>query len=113
VEEIKQYKTGYDKLQESDTGITFTQLAKYVLQVYCMPKIMRDVDKPDPLTESMYKLRQLYKDEFVEYNGAYLHWKDVSNETVANETLEEIADLINILLFQAGKVAGYKRMERK
>jgi hypothetical protein len=98
---------------EHNKTITFTDLAKYVLSTYCMPKIMRDVDKPDPLTESFGDLKRMFSDEFVEKNLARMEWNESKTEDKANAYIEEIADQINILLFEAGKVAGYQRMKRE
>ena len=102
-----------EEIKEYSKTITFTKLAKYVLQVYCMPKIMRDVDKPDPMTETLTTLRHMFIDESVEKNDAREKWIGIETPETANAYLEEIADQINILLFEAGKVAGYKSMTRE
>ena len=96
-----------------DKTITFTKLAKYVLQVYCMPKIMRDADKPDPMTETFTGLDAMFFLEADEKLEASDNWSHSQTEETANAYLEEIADQINILLFEAGKVAGYKSMTRE
>jgi len=74
---------------------------------------MRDVGKPDPMTETFFDLRIMFKDESVEKNLSRIEWNEVKNPETSNAYLEEIADQINILLFEAGKVAGYKHMKRE
>lgn len=93
--------------------ITYTELAKYILSTYCMPKIMRDVDKPDPMTERFFHLTKLQAEEELEAVFAELEWEQDKTEENANKLLEEYADQINIILFKAGKVAGYQRMRRE
>ena len=73
--------------QYGDKEITFTKLAKYVLQVYCMPKIMRDVDKPDPMTETFHSLRIQFVDESVEKNHARFVWEKLKTNSSANAYL--------------------------
>lgn len=74
---------------------------------------MRDVDKPDPMTETFPDLKEMFRVETDERNKAFRIWEGNKMDRNANALLEEIADQINILLFEAGKVAGYHVMERK
>lgn len=96
-----------------DKTITFTKLAKWVFGAYCMPKIMRDVDKDNPISRDIHNLVSRRKEETAERKQAYWIWNDNKTEKNATAYLNEIADEINFLLFKAGKVAGYKHMRRE
>lgn len=91
---------------------TFTKLSKYVFG-FCMQKIMRDVDKPDPLSEPLDELKKLGDIERKERLKSFKIWEHGRTEENATAALYEISDEINFLIFQAGVIAGYTEMERK
>ena len=102
-----------EEIKEYSKTITFTKLAKYVLSTFCFPKIMRDSEKPDPLKVNIDKLKKRTDEERNERLKAYRIWERNKTDKNANEVLEEIADEINFLLFQAGVIADFKSMTRE
>ncbi|MCP3924533.1 MAG: hypothetical protein GY714_18320 [Desulfobacterales bacterium] len=92
--------------------ITFTDLGKYVFG-FCMQKIIRDSHKPDPLTLDIDYLKERCDQERNERLKAYRIWERNKTDRNAKAFIDEIADEIDFLIFQAGKVAGYTSMERK
>ncbi len=101
-----------EEIKKYGKKTTFTNLSKYVFG-FCLQKIMRDSDKPDPLTETFDELREKGDDERNERLKAFRIWESSRTEKNAVAVLNEYADEINFLIFQAGKIAQYTEMKRE
>jgi len=97
---------------EYEKTITFTKLAKYMFG-FMFAKIMRDVDKQDPLTTDISNLKVRTDEERSERLRAYWIWQSNKTPQNATDALNEIADEINFLVFQGGIIAGYQHMKRE
>ena len=95
------------------TQVTFTGLSNFFISTFCMPKIMRDAHKDDPLQREIESLKVRGDEERTERLQAFRRWQSSKTEKNAAAFLDEIADEINFLLFQAGKVLEYNQLIRE
>ena len=98
-----------DEIKES--GVTPRQLINIVAP-YCIEKMETNAHKQGPFSLGFVYLHQRELEEAEEKREAMVAYMDNHTEENAEAYLKEIADQINFLMFQAGKVLGLNGLRR-
>lgn len=83
-----------------------------ILAPYCIEKMEANAHKKNPFYLGFVYLHQRELEEAEEKREAMVEYMDNPTEANAEAYLKEIADQMNFLMFQAGKVLGLKGLRR-